>query len=471
MSDLSAGLAAEGENMFGGRWLRLCGLLAAGLALCGWATAFEIKGGNGQFTVPSTAIVTDDLYAAARNVTIDGTIYGDAVLAGQTVTINGNVEGDLIAAGQTIIINGRVRDSARVAAQAIVLGDSGRIGKDVIAVAYSLETRPESRVQGDLGVGAYQALLAGTVDRNLRAGVGRVEISGTIWGDAVVDIGDSDGRVSQMTFWPSPEVTIPHLAPGLTLSNRAHIVGQLTYTSSRHFPLEGRVGRVQWIERPVGAPQLEPSDEPFFVGFLRSYGVYFLLGGLVLLVFPRWFDALADIVERRTLPTLGWGFVAMAAIFGAVVTVGFATGFLAATLSALTLFSLTGLTIVSGTLLVGVLITVTIAFVGILAQAFAAYVGARWVLRRTSPYWAAYPVVPLALGLVVLVLLRELPWVGGLLGFAAAVFALGALWIWAREQFRPGREAMALTATEPPQTAAARPQPRGRTTTDRGDPS
>jgi hypothetical protein len=140
------------------------------------AFAFDIRGGEEQLTIRE--VIDDDLYAAAGTLVLDGTVRGDAVLAGQTVIVNGTIEGNLIAAGQTIIVNGTVRDSARLAGQAVQIGSHARIGRDLMVAAYSLEARPESAVGRDLGIGAYQALLAGSIARNLRGGLGALDIQG-----------------------------------------------------------------------------------------------------------------------------------------------------------------------------------------------------------------------------------------------------------------------------------------------------
>jgi hypothetical protein len=66
-------------------------------------------------------------------------VQGDVVAAGQIITVNGTIEGGLIAAAQTIIINGAVPDSERLAAQAIVLEPQARVGRDLVAFAYSVE--------------------------------------------------------------------------------------------------------------------------------------------------------------------------------------------------------------------------------------------------------------------------------------------------------------------------------------------
>jgi cytoskeletal protein CcmA (bactofilin family) len=169
--------------------LGLIGAIAL-LALFGAprAVAFDARNGD-EVTIPAGQTVNDDLYIAAQTVTINGTVQGDVVAAGQIVTINGTIEGGLIAVAQTLIINGTVRDTARVAAQAIVLDPQARIGRDLMVGAYSLETRPGSAVGRDTLIGAYQALLTGTIGRNLAGGLAGLDIRSSIGGDVNVAVG------------------------------------------------------------------------------------------------------------------------------------------------------------------------------------------------------------------------------------------------------------------------------------------
>ena len=49
----------------------------------------------------------DDLYVAANEVIVEGTIGGDLVAVGNSITVDGTVEGDLIAAGQSVEVGAR----------------------------------------------------------------------------------------------------------------------------------------------------------------------------------------------------------------------------------------------------------------------------------------------------------------------------------------------------------------------------
>jgi predicted acyltransferase (DUF342 family) len=138
------------------------------------AWAIETRTGD-DVLIRADEVVDDELYVGANTVTVQGTIEGDLVAAGATIRVDGGtVEGD-VDAGQTILIDGTVEDDVRVAGQAMVLGENARITDDLIAFGCSLESSSDFVVGGDLALGGYQALLAGTIEGNVRSSSGAAE--------------------------------------------------------------------------------------------------------------------------------------------------------------------------------------------------------------------------------------------------------------------------------------------------------
>src|SRR3712207_2675525 len=192
--------------------------LLVALIMAAPASAVETRGGD-KVIIGKGETVGDDLYAGANEVVVNGTVEGDLVAFGATVTVNGTVEGDLIAAGQAVIVNGTVEDDARVAGQALALGEDARIGDDLISAGASLESEPGTTVGGDLLYGGQQALLAGDVDGNVRAGANALELAGRVGGDVNTSLG-GDASVAPPVMPASP-VAVPDVEPGLTLTDDA----------------------------------------------------------------------------------------------------------------------------------------------------------------------------------------------------------------------------------------------------------
>jgi len=413
-------------------------LVLGGLPLAPSAAAFELRSGE-NLLVDRGATINDDLYAAADTVTIDGTVRGDAFLAGRIVIVNGSIEGGLFAAAQTVIVNGSVGGSARIAAQAIAIGPGAMIAGDLIVAGYSLETRPGSTIGRDVGIASYQGLLAGNVARNVSGALGGLELRGAVGGDVRVEVGDRDPDAAPRPFAgaPAPSVAIPPVSQGLTVAPPATIGGVLAYTSREQYPITGQVGAgVQWTYRQDPERASEDSRRPL-AHALQRFLALALIGLLLLWLAPRWLENVAEVVEKQTLPALGWGVVAAVVFFGAALALGIGSIILAgvfgfATLAELALLSL-GLGFV-GELVLFAGFAVLTTFV---AQATVGFWGGRWILQTLRPAGTASHALQLIIGLLLFVLLSALPVVGGLLQLGAAILGLGAVWLWARDRLQP----------------------------------
>jgi cytoskeletal protein CcmA (bactofilin family) len=405
-------------------------LLLVGLMLAPRAVAFEGRSGE-QVVIRAGEVIDDDLYVAATSVTVDGTIRGDLVMAGQVLILNGTVEGNLMAAGQSVIINGTVGGSTRVAAQGILVDSKAQVARDLVFFGYSLETRPGSAITRDLIAGGYQALLAGAIGRDLKGAVQALELRGPIGGDVTVEVGAPREGGPIMVQAP-PNLSIPTVATGLTVADTAEIGGQLSYTARQELPIGGRAaGGVHFTPLPLPAPETPAAT--LAAGVRDSVGRFLaltLIGLLLVWVAPGWTRRLADTVQERPLPSLGWGFVSLVAFIGAAIALPVATILLAIGFGIITLGSLAGPLVAVGFVGEAALIVAFIVLASFIVQAAMAFLGGRWLLTRGWPERAGGRVIPLLVGLVLYVLVTAIPVLGGLIAFGVTLLGLGAVWIW-----------------------------------------
>jgi cytoskeletal protein CcmA (bactofilin family) len=419
-----------------GRWglaLALCAALVA-LFVVAPARAADVRGGS-DIVIGREEVIVGDLYVFGNTVTIDGTIKGDLIAAGGTVTINGTVEGDLLAAAQGVVLNGTGGDDMRAAGQAILLGPHAHVTDDLAVAGLSLENQSGSVVQGDLLVGAYQALLAGEIGRNVTGSLDRMELRGTVGHDLNVEVG-SASETSAMPFTPAGRVPIPSVPPSLTVAESARIGGMLIYRSIATAPniAASRVGGQVAFE-PLPAQPVTSQPAIPGLAYLQRHAALLLIGLLLIWLAPGWTRRMADTVEAKPLPSLGWGLVAFGTFLATVIGVLVATILLAIGLGFLSLGGLVGMIVVGGVLLNAALILGYIAFTAYIAEIVVGYVAGRWLLRRVRPAWAEQPIIPLALGAVLYILVRAIPVLGVLLALGAVLLGLGGLWQWGHTAF------------------------------------
>lgn len=438
------------------RWLLVTGslLLALGLFAVPAARAFEGRGGD-VVVVGADEVIEDDLYVAAGEFRLDGTVRGDLVVVGGTLTVNGTVEGDLIAAGQSVIVNGTVEDDARVAGYALTIG--GDVADDVIAAGFSLEGAEASAIGGDVIYAGYQALLAGEVGGDVNVGGGAVEIAGDIQGDVSVDVGGTERGESLPPFYNFiPNVpTVPSVPASLTVREGAEIGGDLSYTANfeADVPIDAVSGNVDFNryvpeepeeeERPQPSPALMVARWSFRQ--LRRLATFLLIGVLMMWVVPGWTRKLARNLESKPLPSLGWGVVAIA-VFGAVmVMLVIATVLLTIVFGAVTLGGLAGrLAVLGGIVTTSAGFSFSLLWRYVTTIVISLFVGQMIFRAFNSPaeqnrWW------PVVLGVVIFVIVTAVPVLGWLVKLAAVLFGLGAFWIWLLDVLG-GREAIPATS-------------------------
>jgi hypothetical protein len=412
--------------------------------------AFEGRGGD-VVIIGADEVIEDDLYVAAGEFTLNGTVEGDLVVVGSTVTVNGTVAGDLIAAGQNIVVNGSVQDDARVAGFALTV--QGDVSDDVIAAGFSLEGGEESSIGGDVLYAGYQAVLSGDVGGDLDASGGAVRIAGTIQGDANVDVGGTDAGEQIPPFYTFvPNLpAVPTVPGGLTVEGGAKIGGDLNYTANAEADVPGDAvgGDVDFNQyipaeteaerRP--APSLAVRTGRWFLRQFRRLFTLLLIGALMMWVAPDWTRKLAKNVETQPLPSLGWGVVAIA-VFGV--------------LMAMLLIATVVLTIVFGVVTLGGLAGRFAVLGGIVTSATGFSFSLLWryvtsivialligqlIFRALNSSAEQNRWWPMVLGVVVLVMVTAVPVLGWLAKLGIILLGLGAIWIWGRDLLRNrGRE-------------------------------
>lgn len=416
------------------------GLIALMIALGALTLAMPAHAADSRagdtVTIGANEVVNDDLYAFANQVTVDGRVRGDLIGAGSRLVVNGTIEGDLLFAAQTIIINGTINDDARIAAQVITLGSNARIGSDLLAAGFSVETPSGSTVSGDLLVGGYQVLLAGNVGKNVRGGANNFELRGAVTGNVTLDLGDdSDGPPPTM-FMGANTAPMPSVARGLTIGEGAKIGGRLTYTSRAEAKTASGaqiIGGATRLDPPVRennrAARVQTPLEIVWDSLRHLLGLI-VVGLLAFQFAPAWVRALADTMQAKPLPAFGWGIVAFIAFLFGVLAIIVATIVLMIGFGVATLGNLTGLSFwIGGFSLMTVLIGFGV-YTGYIAQIVVSYLGGRALLTQIAPTLASGRAVPFLIGVVILVIVMAIPYLGGLIGFIVTLLGLGALWLW-----------------------------------------
>lgn len=165
--------------------------VTAGLAVLASAAlpALAAETSNSEFVIIREGdVFSDDLYAGAVRVVIEGTLRGDLIaFAGEDVVINGSVEGSVYAVAPSVTVTGDVGGSLRVATD--TLDVSGTIGRDLVGVARVADMAASSEVSGDVLIWAWSLDALGTIGADLTGSQRGLDLAGSIGGDVEVSVG------------------------------------------------------------------------------------------------------------------------------------------------------------------------------------------------------------------------------------------------------------------------------------------
>jgi cytoskeletal protein CcmA (bactofilin family) len=433
-------------------------------ALVAPALAGETRSGQ-EVTVEIDEVVPDDLYSFGEIITIDGVVQGDLIAAAREIHINGTVTGDLIGAAQTIIINGKVGDDARIAGFELQVSDKGQVGDDLNAVGFSLTAEEGSLIGGDLYAFGRQVELSGQLDGKLVGSMDALKIAGTIDGDVTVDVSAPDGGPDQMG--PLAQLFPVSLLPsGLQIADTAEVIGKLTYTSAGAGDISSEAQIEQEVYQtpaPAATPEKEMTATPdssevavspvigplsillgilwWIIQILRRFISLLVIALLLAWLLPAVVPQAASALKKKPWPSLGWGclvqivfIIAMPIIFILIIGTGLVLGLL-------TLGGLQGYVISLGLVLqalVAVLFGIVTAYVTKIVVAY--FVGS-WVWGQLKFKSTKTIIWPTLIGIVFFVIVRSIPILGWLVGWAVTLFGLGALWLWLHNRLWPPREA------------------------------
>ncbi len=355
-------------------------MLTAALAAASTPAAAQETEAGAVVTVPSGEVREGDLYAAGEAVRVLGRLAGDLVAGAQRVIVDGQVEGDVFAAARTVDLRGAIGDSTRVVGEQVIV--DATIDGDLIAGANRVQILQSTVIRGGVAAAASSLEIDGTVEEDLRAAAGELVLRGTVRGDANV------------------------IADRLDLAPDARIEGDLDYRT--RIPLSpeaaARVAGAVRYEEPIDEHEDDGGAAWGFLFWTWQAGAALLAGLLAVALARPLVQQLASAIAGET--TLG-------------ALLGFGAFLIVPVGAAVVMMTLVGLPIG----IIAMLLFTVALYVAKLP--IAAWAGDQLLARAGRP--DASPYAAMAVGILALYLLFEIPWLGGLFWLAATWLGLGAM--------------------------------------------
>ncbi|PRP93574.1 hypothetical protein [Enhygromyxa salina] len=349
------------------------------LAVPAVSHAAQIRRGD-RVEVGADEIVDDTLIALAQAVVIKGHVRGDAVAFARSVTVEGTIDGNLMTAAERVDIRGTVHGNVITAGQDVEVGAS--MGAQLYAAGQRVNVGPAVDLRGDAMLTGNEIEIAGTIGRDVYAMGDHVDVNATTERDLV--IGGPDLRVGGTASVGRDLTAKVGEAEDVVVDGGASVRGTTSV----------QVGAL--------ADDNRYDDLSFYAWQLLTIIAGLIFGLVAFALFPGLFRA----PQRQTqwLRVVGIGLLALFAI-----PVG---------------------SMVAAVTLVGI----PLAMVAMAGYLIALYIGKLVIAAELGRRVLRFPVLEgrrvlwsLLLGLGLVTVLTELPYVGGLFSFIVAVFGFGAV--------------------------------------------
>ena len=349
----------------------------------------------------------DDLYVFGSDLFITEDVAGDLVMAGGRINVDGNTAQDLMVAGGMITINGDVGDDIRTAGGTINI--SGDVEDDLLGVGGQISISDASVIGGALVLTGGTLDIACTVEDNAILSGETITISGKIDGDVKIDDVES-----------------------LKITGSAEITGDLVYSSSTRANISDDAvigGEVkETIVKEVKPETLKDSrtlgavfTATYYGGKIIAFLGLFILGIILILAIPGFFQKFNDRMKNNLGYCVGGGAIVL---FG--VPIASSIIFILSILLFITIIG-SGLGIVA--MASNVIMFIVYGLLIYFSTVFLSYLLGRVILSKTSLNMDKYgwKVLAYLIGLVIIMIVYSIPFVGWIIRFAGILFGLGGL--------------------------------------------
>jgi len=349
------------------------------------AFAMTARGGQSVY-IPKGEVVNGTLFAGGNSVTIDGTVHGDVFCGSQSVVISGIVDGDVICVAQSLRISGTVAGSVRAAGQTIEI--AGPVKRNVTVMGQSLAIDPTGIVSGEILVAAQQFTDNGPVALSVTGATDHAFIDAKVGGDVHLNtssltLGDNAKIAGSVKYESSSVAT---LAPSAT------IAGTLTQTVPK---ITKEKISVREAKQPGGD----------FGKLLVKIIIYIVLAAIITSIAPKRTKKILDVMKELPMATSLTGFLTLIVVPVIIIAL------------AITIVG------IPFALILGVIYAFALA----LSRVFAAILVGEYLFANFHGNKNGNMLLTILLGVTVTWIVFSLPILGGIAGFLAVIWGLGAI--------------------------------------------
>lgn len=352
---------------------------------------------NGAVLVSADETVNDTLIAVGDTVEVNGNVAGDLIAFGRRVVIRGNVAGLVFTGAQSVTLDGAVEGSVIAGAETLDISSS-RIGRNLFVGGETVTVNGSAGIEQNVLVGGSKVSIAGRVGRDVLVGAEELEVAATI-GNTLT------AYTKRVTLLAPARITGDVRAHGL--EEKDHVVVS--------------PGAVIGGELITELQKLPHEESRYLTG--RFYGwqllwfaAAFIVGFALLAMVPALrripFDEVADVLRSSAFGMVALVATPVIALLACVTVIGIPLGVIALLAWGIGIY---------------------------LAKVLVAQVVGTFVVETVAERREHFAVA-LAVGLFIVTLATNLPFVGGLVSFLVTIVGLGLFVLFLRAEMQEPSE-------------------------------
>jgi hypothetical protein len=269
--------------------------------------------------------VSVQVIAGAEWVEVNGHIRNDLYTAARQLSIDGSIEDDAIVFGDIITIRGSVGDMVAGAGQTILI--DGEIGGDLIMAAREIRFTENARVRGNVSIGAESVYFEGNrIDGSVRLAAKSANLNGEAGGHVLIYSNDvvfgnayrDGGRTRIVSTEPLYRDNLGNIPPNLQLEVRKPGIFPVVMFQA-WFYLSLLVTGIVLLSLffPTASDLQRFSTERFWLNISTGFGLFILIPlAIILLVIPILTIPLAVILSILYVLALFISYLMVAMILG-----------------------------------------------------------------------------------------------------------------------------------------------------------
>ncbi len=167
---------------------RIRGPMMMGCVVCALALqpapshAVEVRHNEeGAVLIPAEETIDDTLIALGDTIEVNGNVTGDVIAFGRRVVVRGNVGGLVLAGGENVSLEGNVDGSVLAGAETLSVS-TPRIGRNLFGGGETVTVTNTANIAQNALVGGEKVMLAGQIGRDVLVGAEEIEVASSVGG-------------------------------------------------------------------------------------------------------------------------------------------------------------------------------------------------------------------------------------------------------------------------------------------------